>query len=297
MVNDIIVSQQNLKNILNSLDVSANTLNEYKTRLDLFFSFLDNNQLNANTFLNFKRYLAERTDLTISTKNKYLISARVFLKEAYKKGHIKVDITQNVKGFQQSKKHKREGLNQSEIDKILQYFNEQKESETILRAKAIFSLLIFQGLRQIEIIRLDVQDLELANMRLHVQGKGRDDKEPIDLHPQTAKALKIYCDICKIRDGVLFPCCSNRAIGKRLTTRGLRQFVSNVLKELSIDKTVHGFRHYFTTKLIKEFGNLNKVLRYTRHRSLEMLQVYDDDMLGKEDLPKFYNAFNSLAMN
>ena len=272
-------------------------MNEYKTRLDLFFSFLDNNQLNANTFLNFKRYLAERTDLTISTKNKYLISARVFLKEAYKKGHIKVDITQNVKGFQQSKKHKREGLNQSEIDKILQYFNEQKESETILRAKAIFSLLIFQGLRQIEIIRLDVQDLELANMRLHVQGKGRDDKEPIDLHPQTAKALKIYCDICKIRDGVLFPCCSNRAIGKRLTTRGLRQFVSNVLKELSIDKTVHGFRHYFTTKLIKEFGNLNKVLRYTRHRSLEMLQVYDDDMLGKEDLPKFYNAFNSLAMN
>jgi len=303
MNNDLIPQRQRninivgLKNLLNSLDVSANTLKEYKTRLDLFFSFLANNEFNADTYLNYKRYLATRTDYTIATKNKYLISARVFCKEANRTGHIKVDITQNVKSFKETKKHKREGLNEIEINLLLEHLGKQRESETVLRAKAIFSLLIFQGLRQIEIVRLDVKDFEPANMRLAVWGKGKDGKELIDLQPQTVNALKQYCEVCKIRDGVLFPCCSNRAKGKRLTTRGLRLFVSNVLKELNIDKTVHGFRHYFITTLIKEMDNLHKVLKYTRHRNVEMLQIYDDDMVSREDLPKFYNAFSSLAFH
>jgi len=36
-----------------------------------------------------------------------------------------------------------------------------------------------------------------------VQGKGRDDKEVINLHPQTVKALREYLQANKLADGPL----------------------------------------------------------------------------------------------
>lgn len=91
--------------------------------------------------------------------------------------------------------------------------------------------------------------------RIHVVkadwfGKGRDDKEPIFLHPQTVKALREYLRRSKVKHGALFTSLWGQAKGKRLTTRGLRQIVSDVLYEIGIEKTVHGFRHYFTTTLV-----------------------------------------------
>jgi len=67
------------------------------------------------------------------------------------------------------------------------------ESTTInLRLKAILSLLIFQGLRQIEITRLNVSDIDLKNKTANILGKGRDDKELVHLHSIAVKVLKEY---------------------------------------------------------------------------------------------------------
>jgi integrase/recombinase XerC len=82
---------------------------------------------------------------------------------------------------------------------------------------------------------------------------------------------------------------------KRLTTGGLRVIVDRVLKSRGICKTVHGFRHYFTTKLIEAYGgDLLIVAQYTRHRSLEMLQVYNDGIKRQADLPRFYQTFGGI---
>ena len=71
--------------------------------------------------------------------------------------------------------------------------------------------------------------------------------------------------------------------------------VKNTLNDLGIDKTTHGFRHYFTTKLIKVYkGDLLEVAQYTRHKSLEMLQVYNDNIKREADLPRFYRAFEEV---
>ena len=67
------------------------------------------------------------------------------------------------------------------------------------------------------------------------------------------------------------------------------------LGELDISKTVHGFRHYFTTTLLKAYkGDLLGVARYTRHKSIEMLQVYDVSIKQKADLPRYYKAFEEV---
>lgn len=283
--------------ILDSLDVSSNTLKEYKARLPVFIAFLKKNGFNKNSFLEFKQFLRDRTDISISTKNKYLITSKVFLKELNRQGYLPSDLTQNVKGFNQSKLHKKNGLLESEIYKIMEYCHLLDKAPQNLRLRAILSLLIMQGLRQIEVVRLDVKNIDLLRGVAYVLGKGSDDTEPIYLHPKTNSILNEYLRGCKVKDGPLFQSSSNNSKCQRLTTKSIREIIKSVFKTLAIEKSVHGFRHYFTTKLIQSYkGDLLMVSKYTRHKTLEMLQVYNDDINMQNDLPNYYKVFKNIKL-
>ena len=283
--------------VFDLLDVSEATRKDYKYRIGLFLDFTGERGFNRNSFLEFKRSLAERTDLAVATKNKYLATAKIFLKEANRQGFLPADITQNIKTFSQSKKHKRDGLNDEEMSKLTTAIKELPETPTNARLKAILSLLVFQGLRQVEIIRLDIKDIDFISKTAFIQGKGQDDKEPINLHPEAIKAIQGYLKSNKIADGALFTSQSNNNKNQRLTTRAIRDIIKKTLNDLGIEKTTHGFRHYFTTTLIKTYkGDLLEVAQYTRHKSLEMLQVYNDNINRKADLPRYYQAFSGVKL-
>jgi integrase len=292
---DLIDAQAKAERVFDLLDVKDTTRADYKARIKLFLRFIKKQGLNRNSFLEFKRALADRTNLSVSTKNKYLTTARVLLKELNRLGTLPADITQNIKTFSQSKKHRKDGLTDEEINALTQRLRSYAITPQTTRLKAILALLTLQGLRQIEIVRLDVKDLDFVSKTAFIQGKGRDDKEAINLHPETIKALQDYLRANKIADGALFTSQSNNSRNQRLTTRALRGFVKTTLAQLGIDKTTHGFRHYFTTRLIKTYkGDLLEVAQYTRHKSLEMLQVYNDNIKRKADLPRFYETFSEV---
>ncbi len=288
-------AQAKAERVFDLLDVKDATREDYKARIGLFIDYTRQHGLNRNSFLEFKRELADRADLSVSTKNKYLTTARVFLKELNRLGTLPADITQNIKTFSQSKKHKKDGLTDEEINALTQRLRSYAFTPQTTRLKAIIALLTLQGLRQIEVIRLDVKDLDFVSKTAFIQGKGRDDKEAINLHPETIKALQDYLKTNKIADGALFTSQSNNSRNHRLTTRALRGFVKTTLTQLGINKTTHGFRHYFTTRLIKTYkGDLLEVAQYTRHKSLEMLQVYNDNIKRKADLPRYYETFSEV---
>jgi len=281
------------KQIFDYLDVSELTRKDYKFRIHLFLKFIQNKEININSFLQFKREMNKRIEYSVSTKNKYLATARIFLKELHRIGIIPVDITFNVKSFKQIKKHKLAGLNDSEVKTILKYADNLIQNPINIRLKAILHLLTYQGLRQIEISRLNINDIDFIQKTALVQGKGQDDKESIPLHPETVIVLEEYKQAWKISDGALFISTSNRSKNQRLSPRSIRMIIFDVFKKLGIQKTVHGFRHYFTTKLIDAYnGNLLEVAKFTRHRNLEMLQVYYDKINFDKNLPTFYNAFS-----
>ena len=289
--------QAKAEKVFDLLDVSEATRQDYKYRIGLFLDFTSERGFNRNSFLDFKRALAERTDFAVSTKNKYLATAKIFLKEANRQGALPADITQNIKTFSQNKKHKRDGLNDEEIKTLTNAMQALPETPTNARLKAILSLLVFQGLRQVEVIRLDVRDIDFISKTAFIQGKGQDDKEPINLHPEAIKAIQGYLKGNRIADGALFTSQSNNSKNKRLTTRAIRDIVKETLNALGIEKTTHGFRHYFTSTLIKTYkGDLLEVAQYTRHKSLEMLQVYNDNINRKADLPRFYRAFDGVRL-
>ena len=164
------------------------------------------------------------------------------------------------------------------------------------RLKAVLTLLATQGLREIEVRRLDVKDIDQVNLTAMVQGKGQDDREAIHLHPGTAEAIRKYLDTNNIKDGPLFTSQSNNSRDQRLSTRSIRSIVKKVLSESGINRNVHGFRHYFVTRLIRQYkADLIQVKGYTRHKCLEMLVTYNDEILMKEDLPRFHQVFSEIS--
>jgi integrase/recombinase XerC len=98
--------------------------------------------------------------------------------------------------------------------------------------------------------------------------------------------LRDYCAEYGIQCGPLLFSVSNSSYGNPLTTRSLRRLVTTVFQRLEIDKTPHGFRHHYTTKLVKAYrGDLFRVMQFTRHKSLSMLQTYNDEILHEQQYP------------
>src|SRR3989344_2102263 len=101
--------------IFDGLDVSETTRKDYAARIGLFLSYVNARGFNQQSYLAYKRYLERRTDYSVATKNKYLITARVLLRELVRRGRLPIDITNNIKLFKQSKRHKRSGLTDREV--------------------------------------------------------------------------------------------------------------------------------------------------------------------------------------
>ena len=278
------------KNLFKNLDVTDKTTRDYRKNFDNFLSFASNyNGEKENIFLEYKRDLRKK-ELSISTKNKYLTAARIGLKELNRTGKIQRDLTQNVKGFRQNSKHKKFGLTEKEVITIL-----DKVKRGPPRTRAMVSLLLYQGLRTIEVTRLSIEDLNLKEKSAFILGKGRDDKERIRLHDHTIKSLTKYIAECSRTSGPLFVANKYKA-GQRLSQNGFYKIIKKLLTSLGIEKSPHSFRHFFTTHLVRAYGgNLLAVKRLTRHRSIDMLQVYWDDCLEEDDSNVYEESFNKLV--
>jgi len=150
-------------------------------------------------------------------------------------------------------------------------------------------------LRQIEIIRLDVKDVNLADRTAFIQGKGNDDKELIHLAPETVRALREHIKLNRAGSGALFKSLGNRR-REILSTMTIKREIGELFRSLDIDKTVHGFRHYYITALLSVL-EVRDVRKFSRHKSLEMLIVYDDEIDIKHKTIDVFKCFDGLRVS
>lgn len=270
-------------------DVSQNTLKDYCSYLPLFLDYLKKNGFNQTSYLNFKRHLKAQNQWTIATKQKYLVSARVWVKQLYRQGIIPLDLIENTRTFRQSIKHKKFGLSDKEMEKLTAYLSELEDERT----KAIFGLLVFQGLRSKEVVDIDIEDLTLNDIQssVMISSKGSDDKERVLLLNKTARLLKDYLRKQKLKSGALFVAKNGR---KRLTTRGLRRITDKVFDELGITSSTHGIRHWFVSNLVKKNNNLLEIIKWTRHSSVSTLMIYYDELSLEDSFDEFSQAFRGI---
>lgn len=296
MTTDLVsMPKRSVDNIIDALDISQNTRDEYKSRIKPFLAFVQAEGLSLNVLLNYKRTLAVREDYSVATRNKYLATAKVFMRECYRLGIVDRDVTVNVRSFKQNRQHRVDGLTNDEVLLICEWLRQHPEK---LRERALLCLLLFQGLRQAEICNIKLKDVDLKVGTLMVLGKGRDDYEQVYLHPNTTRALRRFCRSLKLQpDDYLFTSLRRPSKGTKLTTRGLQTVVKGVFDELGVDRNVHGCRHYHASRLIQAMpGELSVVARFTRHRSLETLRIYDDNRLMLRDFEHYRKAFSDLKI-
>lgn len=265
---------------IDRLDIRESTRRDYLYRVQELVDFLQVNGLGENVLIEYKRYLDEKYQ-TVATKKKYFNVARVVLKEFFRLAGRK-DFTIGIKGFRDDRLHKKVGPSDEEVKALLNSVKDPRE-------KAMLFLFIYQGLREIEIVRLNVQDLDLENGIMMIHGKGRDDTEPVYIMDPVIPVLEFY--IWKFKPNrELFYSLSNNAKGKRLTTRAIQWMFKRIFNDHGIKTTPHGFRHWYTTYLIKHLENLEKVRTFTRHKSVNTLAVYNDEV----DQAKFKDEVNEI---
>lgn len=280
------------KKILSTLDIVESTRKEYSYRIKKFVDFIQNNGLYLNSFLDFKKYLDSDSKLAVSTKNKYLIVARIILKEMNRIGMLNRDITQNIKSFTTHKKHKKLGLNEDEVKSIVTYLNEHPEER---RLRVIIALLLYQGLRQIELRRLKIEDIDLINKTAFIQGKGVKEKEIIHLHDVTIDTINKYLICYNLKDGYLLRSLGNRKSKEIISAMLINREVNFLFIKLDIKKNIHGFRHFYITILLKDFEP-NIVRKFSRHKSLDMLIVYDDENITSEMSHRILKSFSNFCI-
>jgi integrase/recombinase XerC len=151
------------------------------------------------------------------------------------------------------------------------------------RDRAILRLLYERGLRRGEVVALDLEDVDLAARTIAVLGKGRTAKEPLTIAPSTAAALAAWIEVRGKHPGPLFEPLDHAHRGRtRLTGAGVYEVVRELGLAVGLHVRPHGLRHAGITEALERTrGNLRAVQRFSRHRDLRLLLVYDDN---REDL-------------
>lgn len=151
------------------------------------------------------------------------------------------------------------------------------------RDRAILRLLYDRGLRRGEVVSLDLEDVDLQTSTLAVLGKGRTAKEPLTIAAPTAAALAAWVEVRGDVPGPLFhPLDHAHAGAARLTGGGVYEIVRELGGAAGLRVRPHGLRHAAITEALERTrGDLRAVQRFSRHRDLRLLLVYDDN---REDL-------------
>lgn len=282
--------------IINSMDITENSKGTYHSNGKEFLKFISQNDFNIDVYRNYKAYLSTSQGLSIEAKKQKLITARAILKNLHSHRHIlTTDLTSGVKNFKTDTGHKKDGLDKSEVIQFKDYINSIKDSAKRSRLNCMFNLLTLQGLRQFEMCNILIQDYKPKDSTLLIIGKGQNNKTLIDLHPNTVQAINEYLEATGKKSGYLFTSEKGTTKGEKLTERGFRKIFDVIFKALNINRSSHGFRHFFVSNMLEATnGNTGIVKQFSRHKSIQALIMYDDRRIKKEHNELYYKAFANL---
>ena len=238
-----VVSKTVIQSFISYLDVSPLTVKAYKAGIARLMYYCEEQGIarpERDDVIAFKKSLqaSGRKPATIAA---YLSAIRRFFDWTESKG-LYPNITKGIKAPKIDKGHKRDFLNAEQIQGMMKGVD-----RSTLEGKRNFALLALMatgGLRTVEIVRANVEDLSTIGgvPVLYIQGKGRTDKKDfIKLTPEVQQAIREYLsargEVSTLSP--LFASLSHRNSGSRLTTRT----ISNVAKHSMI---AAGFNSSFT---------------------------------------------------
>lgn len=201
--------------------------------------------------LAYRASLQERS-LAPATINRRLAALRSLVKLARVLGLVVWEL--EVEGMKAAAYRDTRGPGLDGFRKMLDFLGDSHDEKAV-RDRAIVRLLFGMALRRGEVVSLDLAHLDLEGGRLSVMGKGRTQRESLTIPPKVLDSLQAWVEIRGKHEGPLFT---------------------------AVDHCHRGHRHAAITEALdRTNGNTRSVQRFSRHKKLETLSLYDD---ARQDL-------------
>jgi integrase/recombinase XerD len=211
-----------LQRFVSSQDVTPSSRRTYLRSVRQFFRWVDAKgyplaSLTRVEVLQYREELLAKGMSSLSVGG-YLTSVRRFY--AWAEGEkVYPNIARDIKGPKRKQQFRKQALTAAKAKELLSYQDGQD-----LRDHAILNLLLRTGLRTIEVVRANVEDItsKAGTRVLLVHGKGRSEKDAFVIVTDTA--YQPIADYLATRGKVkagepLFTSASNNSKGGRLSTR------------------------------------------------------------------------------
>ncbi len=144
-----------------------------------------------------------------------------------------------------------------------------------LRNFALVDLLFATGMRVGELSALDLKDFVVQEGIFRVQGKGGRDRLAFAVDAQTIQIQRDHLEARKQIE-TESPALFLNASGKRLSTQGIANVISQLRKEAGIERhiTPHMLRHTVATLLLRNGVDIRVVQEFLGHTSIATTQRY-----------------------
>ena len=286
-----------LDSFLLSQDVKQTSRDLYKRTLKQYFSWVlrkgySLQDIARPQIIEYKEGLlaAGMSSLTVGS---YITSVRRFY-EWTEANKYYPNVGKGIRAPKRKQQFKKQALTPDQSQELLSYCHDKP-----LRDYAVINLLLRTGLRTIEAIRANVDDIAQKGGKrvLYVHGKGRDEKDNFVV--LTDKAYQPIERYLASRGNIkasepLFTSTSNNSKGERLTTRTISYIAKEGLKAIGLNNrsfTAHSLRHTTAVNILRAGGRLEDAQGVLRHTSPATTQIYTATI--KEEL-RLTNAAEEL---
>jgi integrase/recombinase XerD len=252
----------------------------YRRTLKQYFNWVKNknyllSEIARPQLLEYKEELLN-SNLSSLTVGSYITSVRRFY-EWTEANKYYPNVAKGIKTPIRKQQFKKQPLLPEQATALLSYYQNKA-----LRDYAIISLLLRTGLRTIEVIRVNINDIIFKGSQrvLLIQGKGRDERDNFVI--LTEKAYQPIAEYLATRGKVnssepLFTSTSNNSKGERLTTRTISYIAKEGLKAIGLNEksfTAHSLRHTTAVNILRGGGSLEQAQMTLRHSNPATTQIY-----------------------
>ncbi|MFN3926765.1 MAG: tyrosine-type recombinase/integrase [Pseudanabaenaceae cyanobacterium] len=276
---------------------SANTRRAYQQDLKYFFRAMyqqDPDPQLVEAFLRLGRFPAialvlqykaqmVKAGLKEATVNRRLAALKALVSLANKLGHCQWHL-QEIQSERVQPYRDTTGIPPAGIKAMLSAVDQTQRAGK--RDYAILRLLWDNALRRQEISQTNISDFDPSQRTLKILGKGAGAQHTtISLSPATQQAiLNWLAELEQLHlarpEQPLFIALDPPHLGHRLTGTAIYQLVQTYAQQAGINKTMspHRIRHSaITAALDATNGNVRKVQKFSRHKKLDTLMIYDDN--------------------
>ncbi len=228
--------------------------------------------------LAYRSHLVERT-LQPATINRRLAAIRSLVKLARTLGVVEWSL--DIEGVKSQAYRDTRGPGRDGVSKLMTMAAGRADAKGI-RDSAIIRLLFDLGLRRGEVISLNVEHLDLKAGTISVLGKARTAREFLTLPEPTLAALHRWLDVRaglpRADQAALFINFDRAGKGTRLAGHSVARIVGALGEKVGMKVHPHGLRHAAITEALDvTHGDVRSVQRFSRHKDIRTLTVYDDN--------------------